>query len=136
MSMPKKPRPRCLCGCGREVAKATMKFYSNKCQQEYEYQEYVTRWKAGLESGRRGFFGSTSSHIRKYLRKKFGDQCSICSWAEHHPLTGSVPLEVDHINGDATDNGEGNLRLLCPNCHSLTLNFRNLNKGPGRVNRR
>ena len=113
-----------------------MKFYSNKCQQEFEYQEYVARWKAGVESGRKGFLGSISSHIRKYLREKYGNRCSVCSWAEHHSLTGSVPLEVDHINGDATDNREENLRLLCPNCHSLTLNFRNLNKGHGRVNRR
>ena len=47
-------------------------------------------------------------------------------------MTGHVPLEIDHIDGDAENNIETNLRVLCPNCHSLTPHFRNLNKGKGR----
>ncbi|WP_407658477.1 HNH endonuclease signature motif containing protein [Kitasatospora acidiphila] len=29
-------------------------------------------------------------------------------------------LEVDHVNGDWSDNRPGNLRLLCPNRHAIT----------------
>ena len=32
-------------------------------------------------------------------------------------------LQVDHINGDSTDNTRENLRFLCPNCHAQTGNF-------------
>jgi hypothetical protein len=81
-------------------------------------------------------FGGISNHIKRYVNEKYGNQCSECGWSKQHPLTGNVPLEIDHINGDAEDNREENLRLLCPNCHALTLNFRNLNKGNGRAARK
>jgi len=35
-----------------------------------------------------------------------------------------MPLELDHRNGDSNDNRLKNIRLLCPNCHSQTDNFR------------
>lgn len=68
--------------------------------------------------------------------EKNGEQCSFCGWHKKHPTTGNVPLEIDHVDGNAENNQEKNLRLLCPNCHSLTPSFRNLNKNKGRVWRR
>jgi 5-methylcytosine-specific restriction endonuclease McrA len=35
-------------------------------------------------------------------------------------------------DGDATNNKEENLTLLCPNCHSLTPTYRGANKGNGK----
>ena len=34
-----------------------------------------------------------------------------------------ISFELDHINGDRTNNSRTNLRLLCPNCHSQTETF-------------
>ena len=46
---------------------------------------------------------------------------------------GRIPLELDHVNGDRHDNRIENLRILCPNCHSLEPTHRGLNrkKRPG-----
>ncbi|WP_447037710.1 HNH endonuclease [Streptomyces sp. DSM 118878] len=32
----------------------------------------------------------------------------------------TMTLEIDHINGDWSDDQRENLRLLCPNCHAIT----------------
>ena len=52
--------------------------------------------------------------------------CEQCGWAEKS-IDGRLPLELDHINGVRTDNRLENLRILCPNCHSLQLTHRGRN---------
>ncbi len=47
-------------------------------------------------------------------------------------MTGRIPVEIEHIDGDWTNNLPSNLTLLCPNCHSLTPTYRALNRGRGR----
>ena len=54
-------------------------------------------------------------------------KCEMCNWAEKS-LDGRIPLELDHINGDSKDNRIENLRILCPNCHSLQPTHRGRNK--------
>ena len=54
-------------------------------------------------------------------------QCEICAWAQT-ASDGRLPLELDHINGDRMDNRIENLRVLCPNCHSLQPTHRAKNK--------
>ena len=54
-------------------------------------------------------------------------KCELCGWAEHS-LDGRIPVELDHINGVHTDNRLENLRILCPNCHSLQPTHRGRNK--------
>ncbi|WP_311765334.1 HNH endonuclease [Streptomyces zingiberis] len=40
-------------------------------------------------------------------------------------------LEIDHVNGDPLDNRIGNLRYLCPSCHSQTETFARRRSLPG-----
>lgn len=54
--------------------------------------------------------------------------CELCGWAIARPCDGVVPVELDHVNGDRTDNRLENLRVLCPNCHSLQPTHRGLNR--------
>ncbi len=53
--------------------------------------------------------------------------CEICGWAQK-TKDGYLPLELDHINGDRHDNRLENLRILCPNCHSLQPTHRGKNR--------
>ncbi len=92
---------------------------------------YITRWKNGKENGMRGET-AISAHIRHYLFEKYHCSCCKCGWNKVHPKTKKVPLEVNHIDGNHKNNKEVNLELLCPNCHSLTENYRSLNTGNGR----
>ena len=109
-------------------------YCSHACHHDYIYTEYIRRWKSGLETGLKGKF-SISSHIRKYLMKKYDMKCSECGWNEVNKTTGNVPVQVDHIDGNWQNNIEENLRVLCPNCHSLTSTYMALNMGHGRADR-
>lgn len=55
------------------------------------------------------------------------EKCEMCAWSKVS-IDGRVPLELDHINGDCHDNRLVNLRILCPNCHSLQITHRGKNK--------
>ena len=49
-------------------------------------------------------------------------QCNICGITRW--LDGEVPLQLDHKDGNKDNNNLKNLRLLCPNCHALTPQYR------------
>jgi len=69
--------------------------------------------------------GARSWALKKKLVKKriLKDICSEC---RQLPIWNNKPLvlELDHIDGDVTNNELSNLRILCGHCHSQTPTFR------------
>lgn len=53
------------------------------------------------------------------LKEEICENCDLTHW-----LNKKIPLELHHINGDNKDNRILNLQILCPNCHTLTDNYR------------
>lgn len=123
----------CL-NCGKEI-ETGRKYCSRDCQFDYQYKDYIEKWKDGKVDGNKKPDG-ISGYVRRYIFKKYDNKCSKCGWNDVNKFTGKIPLEIDHIDGNYLNTTENNLRLLCPNCHSLTGNYGNRNKGNGREGRR
>lgn len=115
------------------IERHKIKFCSLSCQMDYRHQLWIKDWKNGRVNGTVGITTRcVSGHLKRYLLEKFGNRCSECGWNKRNPVTGAVPLEIDHIDGNSENSSEENLRVLCPNCHALTPFYKNLNKGYGR----
>ena len=120
--------------CGKPVG-SKYTHCSNACQVERQYRDWIERWLAGSEDGIR-YGGKTSARIKRYLIETRGARCETCGWAEINPVTAKVPITVEHQDGNSDNNRIENLHLLCPNHHSLTPTYGNLNRGNGRRKRK
>lgn len=120
--------------CHKSLKARQKKFCSNKCQGKYVYISYIAAWKQNLKTGSRGKSTfNLSAHVIRYVKEKYNFSCARCGWNKVNTHLGTSPLEIDHIDGNADNNSENNLILLCPNCHSLKKTYKNLNKGHGRL---
>jgi DNA-binding CsgD family transcriptional regulator len=56
--------------------------------------------------------------LKEGLKSRRCEDCGLTEWRER-----PISFALHHLNGDRYDNRLGNLKLLCPNCHSQTDNF-------------
>lgn len=124
----------CL-NCGKEIIDThcgKRKYCSNQCQQDYEYKQWIEKYKQDNSIAKSTKWGQIPGQLRRYIFNKFESKCCLCGWSRINPYTNTIPLEIDHIDGNSENNSEDNLRLICPNCHSLTSTYRGANRGHGR----
>jgi hypothetical protein len=71
---------------------------------------------------------------RRWLLREVGRKCEVCFLTEWRGQ--SMPVVMDHKNGNSSDNRRENLRLICPNCDTQQPTFGARNRGNGRHARR
>lgn len=65
--------------------------------------------------------------LRLFSERIFDRCCQKCHLTEW--LGEPIPLELEHNDGDCTNNKLDNLSILCPNCHAQTATYAGKNKG-------
>ena len=102
-------------------------FCGNKCRIDYKEQKMILEFNSGNVS---------SVTAKRILIKLHGFKCMECGWDKVNPITNRCTVELEHVDGNSQNNHPTNLKLLCPNCHSLTPTYKALNVGNGRFSRR
>ncbi|MFN8527503.1 MAG: HNH endonuclease signature motif containing protein [Anaerolineae bacterium] len=97
------------CECGVPIVKPINK-WCDACIEKHVYNKKTVYSALEALKSDRG--------RRMWLINVRGHRCEICGLAEWQgqPIT----LELDHIDGNSDNNTAGNLRIICPNCHSQT----------------
>lgn len=122
----------CLhCGKGYEQSirlKFPKKFCNKLCDISFKKEGVYSKYLALFQKG--------ELHprwiIRKILLRKnpYCWKCGIAKWKGK-----KLSLQVDHKDGNPGNDLPKNVRLLCPNCHSITPYFGGRNRGNGRKSR-
>lgn len=115
--------------CGNSFeGRPTRKYCSNQCQGDERRAEATAQWLRKEIPGHAGTTLLIKRFVRAYMLEKAGHKCSKCGWNTPHPVDKKPPLDINHIDGDASNTWEENLEVLCPNCHALTPNYKNRNR--------
>lgn len=115
--------------CNKELTKNQKNniYCSQECSNLDKTNKKIKNWLSGEYDGIIGH-DQLSKTIREYLIDQAQNKCEICGWGEINLTTKKVPLEIHHIDGNYRNNAKENLQVLCPNCHSLTSNYKALNQ--------
>ena len=108
--------------CGKQLSAGNQSGLCQECYRKKVNEDKIAKWK---ETGCK-VSTTLRNCIRDYIADKQEHKCAICGidsvW-QGKPLN----FILDHINGDASNNWEYNLRLICPNCDSQLDTYKSKN---------
>ena len=102
-------------------------YCSSSCGKEYRKKFLYEEIEKGVKY--------SASILRQYMMVKYDSKCQKCGWDEMNPVSKTVCLDLHHIDGNADNNVISNVEILCPNCHSLTPTYKNMNSNSSRTTR-
>lgn len=117
---------KCL-DCGVSLKHWQELYCSHKCEKTH-------RWRIVKDQIGKAQAVLTDHAGKRYLVERDGRRCSICGLPEWRGQ--SIPIVLDHVNGNSEDRTLGNLRLVCPNCDAQLPTYKGRNIGNGRYYRR
>lgn len=117
--------------CGKHISRENSSGLCQQCFRTEYKKEKIKEWK---ETGKTGITDEATkvpNVIREYILDKQNHKCAICGKIDFH---NEMPLVfiLDHVNGDASDNHEENLRFICPDCDSQLPTYKSKNKNSAR----
>ena len=104
----------------RKISQALLgkNFLTNETRKKQALKQSETKMRCLLEAD----FDTLSPERKR--RRVFIEQekrCLLCGLSEW--MGRPIGLQLDHEDGDETNNSRSNLRGLCPNCHSQTVTY-------------
>ena len=117
---------RCNFCKNKYVSYSTSKYCSMLCNIQAKKQDSQLKFEQGLLQ--------SPAVLRQKISEQQGWNCNLCGITKWNDQ--KVPLVLDHIDGDSTNNFPNNLRLICPNCDAQLPTFKARNIGKGRHTRR
>lgn len=99
------------------------------------HENLVTAWLLGKESGTCARGEGARQFVRRYLCETYGERCADCGWNQVNQWTGRIPVQIEHDDGDRSNNSPSNVRLICGACHTLTPNYMARNSDANRAKR-
>ena len=104
---------------------STLNSYLEKMNIDYKGQQAKKgQYKGGNEYKPASYYLDNNIPIQSYKLKikLFRDgikeeKCEFCGVSTWFGI--KLPLEIHHVDGDHNNNSLDNLRILCPNCHSI-----------------
>ena len=105
----------------------TLHFCNSSCNAQYRSAQSRL---ISVPAFERGELTNRAQITRILLSRGVPYECKLCgisNWMDK-PIT----LNLDHIDGDSSNNFPNNFRFLCPNCDALSPFHKGKNRGRGR----